>query len=350
MWHRQLTAVRGEKARQPQQFGTGRHDSHRDEQDGKEGHCVNSHGQDPPEMRDGLDRAFAEAFKLLTEVGGLVGRTEYAGPGFEEHAQRRWRPAGCGTPVPLRHRDLTVCLVSRRDTRDRVVVISAFDDYCSRRKMRFLLNFSGNANPQARRQYRTEVRIVGHNTVRGSASPHLAAVPNPVRFEDLVHSVRRKNGWTQAQLAARLGISRPQTVSGWERGTKPQRRHYAKIAAFLGLPDERAVEALLSGDPSGVDDVPASQSSQPPTTTELQRRAVEAIVFQLEGSKWKPSDKLAQLLNDLLSGPSSQASTSSTTRTPARILCARRRADARADDPVRQVQLSTTSRSRPGSR
>jgi transcriptional regulator with XRE-family HTH domain len=141
---------------------------------------------------------------------------------------------------------------------------------------------------------------MGHGNAQKSSPVRLLFAPQPMRFRERVRRARLENGWTQAELAKFLGIRRPQTVSGWERGTKPQRRHYAKIAVFLGLPDERAVEALLSGDASGVDDVPTSQPPTPAATSELQRRAVEAIVFQLEGSKWKPSDDLAQLLNGLL--------------------------------------------------
>lgn len=144
------------------------------------------------------------------------------------------------------------------------------------------------------------MRSVRPSTVRGPSPSHPEAVPYLVRFGVLVHNVRRSKRWTQAELAAHLGISRPQTVSGWERGTKPQRRHYAKLAAFLGLPDERAVAALVAGDVSGVAEAPTSQSSPPPTTTELQRRAVEAVVFQLEASKRRPSDELAGLLRELL--------------------------------------------------
>lgn len=143
------------------------------------------------------------------------------------------------------------------------------------------------------------MRSVGQSTVRGSSSAHLEVVRDPVRFSELVRRVRIKNGWNQGELASHLGIRRPQTVSAWERGTKPQRRHYAKLAVFLGLPDERAVEALLSG-VSEADDVPTSQPPVPAATAELQRRAVEAVVLQLEALKWRPSDELAGLLRDLL--------------------------------------------------
>lgn len=144
------------------------------------------------------------------------------------------------------------------------------------------------------------MRSVGRSTVRGSSSAHLEVVRNPVRFSELVRRVRIKNGWNQGELAAHLEIRRPQTVSAWERGTKPQRRHYAKLAVFLGLPDERAVEALLSDDVSEADDAPTSQPPVPAATAELQRRAVEAVVLQLEVLKWRPSDELAGLLRDLL--------------------------------------------------
>jgi DNA-binding XRE family transcriptional regulator len=72
-----------------------------------------------------------------------------------------------------------------------------------------------------------EVRNVSNRTARTSPSRHLEAVPNRVRFDELVRRVRRENRWTQAQLAERLGV-RAQTVSAWERGTKPQRRQDAR--------------------------------------------------------------------------------------------------------------------------
>jgi len=92
---------------------------------------------------------------------------------------------------------------------------------------------------------------------------------------------------------------RPQTVSAWERGTKPQRRHYAKIAAFLKMSDERAVELLMSGEETGAADVPASEHRPPAPRTDLQERVVGVIVDHLE-SKGKPSADLTKLFLELM--------------------------------------------------
>ncbi len=72
-----------------------------------------------------------------------------------------------------------------------------------------------------------------------------------------------------------------QTVSAWERGNRPQRRFFGKIAEFLDLRDERSVEALLSGEPTK-DGAPIALSQDPPPEpTELQALVIQAVANQL---------------------------------------------------------------------
>jgi len=53
---------------------------------------------------------------------------------------------------------------------------------------------------------------------------------------------RRARGWTQAQLAAELGVHR-NTVAGWENGRRPYPIHVPKLAqAFAIAPVQLQVE------------------------------------------------------------------------------------------------------------
>lgn len=51
-------------------------------------------------------------------------------------------------------------------------------------------------------------------------------------LKEQIRAARRARGWTQAELAARIGVSLA-TVSRWERGSRPRRAHLQAMAEVL---------------------------------------------------------------------------------------------------------------------
>jgi transcriptional regulator with XRE-family HTH domain len=140
---------------------------------------------------------------------------------------------------------------------------------------------------------------VGGRSAQNLSSHALRLVKPSADVSDLLRRKRRDRKWTQQQLADFCGV-RTQTVSAWERGNSPQRRFFAKIADFLGLPDEETVEALLPGSPVSTAEPAAEKHDPPPVpTTELQARVIDAVVSQVAEGR-KPSPDLIRLLNQLL--------------------------------------------------
>lgn len=65
----------------------------------------------------------------------------------------------------------------------------------------------------------------------------------------LIRQQRESVGWTQAELAARLGASRT-SVSRWERGHRtPRLHHTAALTQVLGLPSARFACTAVRTDP-----------------------------------------------------------------------------------------------------
>jgi hypothetical protein len=86
-----------------------------------------------------------------------------------------------------------------------------------------------------------------------------------------------------------------QTVSAWERGHRPQRRFFGKIAEFLNLRDEQSVEALLSGK-SIKAGAPIAPSENPPSEpTQLQALVIEAVANQLK----RPGERRPEVMEML---------------------------------------------------
>ena len=50
-----------------------------------------------------------------------------------------------------------------------------------------------------------------------------------------IERYRRVNGWTQAELAKRVGVT-PNAVHAWENGAEPRASRLPKLAEVLGLP------------------------------------------------------------------------------------------------------------------
>ena len=68
-----------------------------------------------------------------------------------------------------------------------------------------------------------------------------------MELHDRLHELRKKNGYTQAELAEKLGASR-QSISNWELGTiVPSTSRLKKISELYSVP----LETLLRDDVSG---------------------------------------------------------------------------------------------------
>lgn len=68
-----------------------------------------------------------------------------------------------------------------------------------------------------------------------------------MELHDRLHELRKKNGYTQAELAEKLGVSR-QSISNWELGTiAPSTSRLKKISELYSVP----LETLLRDDVSG---------------------------------------------------------------------------------------------------
>ena len=174
----------------------------------------------------------------------------------------------------------------------------AVADYCSRRRCGLILNLSPDRTAHTRAVDLEGSAEVDQGTAPKSSSSHLKLVGAPAQLGELIRRTRLQKRWKQGQLAEHFEV-RTQTVSAWERGQAPQRRFFAKIAEFLELPDERAVEVLLLGKDTTGRELPSSGSDAPAPRTEVQELVVEAIARQLKTGR-KPSSDLAKLFLELM--------------------------------------------------
>lgn len=70
------------------------------------------------------------------------------------------------------------------------------------------------------------------------------SAPEPVRFGDFIREARKKQGWSQAELGEKSGVSRP-TIARVEANNDVTTATIAKIAQALGL----KLELKDPGDP-----------------------------------------------------------------------------------------------------
>jgi DNA-binding XRE family transcriptional regulator len=113
---------------------------------------------------------------------------------------------------------------------------------------------------------------------------HSLRVVTDQTFGSMLRSQRFANNETQTQLATRLG-TRQQTVGGWERGDRPQRRFLAALAEYVNLQGgeaellgmlDREAEVRIARGRSGVQaDGPRSSAQE---TTDVAVQALAALV------------------------------------------------------------------------
>ena len=74
-----------------------------------------------------------------------------------------------------------------------------------------------------------------------------------------IRQARRARGWTQLQLATRLGVT-PVTVYNWERGySEPRVSQFRRLARLLGASMDELV--LAGEDPGDTGPVPAGRGT-----------------------------------------------------------------------------------------
>ena len=77
-------------------------------------------------------------------------------------------------------------------------------------------------------------------TVDPSAGPILAEMDRQeATFAERLRTAMTEKGFTQAELAAKVGIGQPAVSMMLNRACRPQRKTVQKIAAALGVADEQ---------------------------------------------------------------------------------------------------------------
>jgi transcriptional regulator with XRE-family HTH domain len=105
----------------------------------------------------------------------------------------------------------------------------------------------------------------------------LHSVPDE-SFGSMLRARRFAANETQAQLAGRLG-TRQQTVGGWERGDRPQRRFLAPLADYVGISGgEAALHHMLDQEQELRNDPGLRQNrDRSPDSVEENAVAVQAL-------------------------------------------------------------------------
>jgi DNA-binding XRE family transcriptional regulator len=113
---------------------------------------------------------------------------------------------------------------------------------------------------------------------------------------------------TQLDVAREVEVGQ-QTVGRWENGDVPQRRHWARIAEFLGLGAEAEVRAILEADQAGgnVVHLPGSERLADVRATSSQHQALVAAITERVKMDGKLSDAEVAFFRDLLEIPEARA-------------------------------------------
>lgn len=120
---------------------------------------------------------------------------------------------------------------------------------------------------------------------------------------DRVRAGRKALAMTQMDLARELGVGQ-QTVGRWENGDVPQRRHWAALAAFLGLEGQAEIRSILSADQAGgtVVQLPGSQRLADLRGNDPNRDRLQAAIIE-RVSHGPLSDAEISFFRDLLHLP-----------------------------------------------
>jgi transcriptional regulator with XRE-family HTH domain len=70
---------------------------------------------------------------------------------------------------------------------------------------------------------------------------------NAMMFGDVVRQKRLERGWSQAELAERVGVA-INTVHGWERGTAPGISSLQALCVVLGVPLNELIACKFPAD------------------------------------------------------------------------------------------------------
>lgn len=91
-----------------------------------------------------------------------------------------------------------------------------------------------------------------------------------IKQGEYLKKLRNKNGFSQEQLAEKLGLSR-QSISKWEQGTStPDIDNFMRLSELYGLP----IESLLKGEPQTDEDKAKNvEKASPSAASNAPRRA-----------------------------------------------------------------------------
>jgi transcriptional regulator with XRE-family HTH domain len=77
-------------------------------------------------------------------------------------------------------------------------------------------------------------------------------------FGHAIEAARREKGWSQAQLAGKVGVGQT-AISRWETGTKfPSRKYFALLADRLDLDLDELLRLAFAPEPSTSETLEAS--------------------------------------------------------------------------------------------
>ncbi len=91
-----------------------------------------------------------------------------------------------------------------------------------------------------------------------------------MKFGEKLQSLRKKQGWTQEELAAKITVSR-QALSKWELGTAmPDTENVLQISKVFGV----STDYLLNDEFESDDDIPAVQVKSDVLTKNIPEQSI----------------------------------------------------------------------------
>ena len=127
-----------------------------------------------------------------------------------------------------------------------------------------------------------------------------------MKFGEKLQSLRKKQGWTQEELAAKINVSR-QALSKWELGTaKPDTENVLQVSKVFGV----STDYLLNDELERDEDIPAVQvkrDSLPPKYTRVIYTVIVGIISVISALSLLVMGILSSIHPANISYPSAEA-------------------------------------------